>query len=221
MTTAAWPERPLVATLPTGFWLPRRRTDRHHGDGDQCGGEETSSGSVGSSQAAPEAKSAHGGSLSAIQKNHTPISIGGRPAVSELSRRPDLHKPGRVEVTIECKRLADPAAAHHREAGRIHKGVLTLVVATKPAPGICLRGCVDMHDLDIGELGEAVDEPYRREVAGAPTKQRPSLADDMVGDADTTHPGPHQRPCVVVVAVASLGEREPEAGVGEPHAFGP
>jgi hypothetical protein len=24
-----------------------------------------------------------------------------------------------------------------------------------------------------------------------------------------------------VVAVASLGEREPEAGVGEPHAFGP
>jgi hypothetical protein len=143
------------------------------------------------------------------------------PGVSELSLRSDLDEPGRVEVTIEGKRLADPTAPHHREAGCIDKGVLTLVVATKPAPGVCLGGRVDMHHLDVGELGEAIDEPDRRDVTGAPAKQCPGLADDMVGDADTTHPSLHQRCGVVVVAVASLGEREPEAGVGESHAFGP
>lgn len=104
--------------------------------------------------------------------------------------RPDLDEARGAEVTVECKRLVDPALPHHREAGRVDKRVGTLIVAAQPGPGIGLCRLADMDDQQARRPLGSLDECPGLGMAQASSEEGPRFADDMVGGQQTPGPVP-------------------------------
>jgi len=72
--------------------------------------------------------------------------------------RSHLDEPGRVEGAVERQRLTDPAPPHHGKAGRINEGILTLCPGSQPTPCFSFSGLVNVHNLDVLERPQSVDE---------------------------------------------------------------
>jgi hypothetical protein len=51
----------------------------------------------------------------------------------------------------------------------------------KPAPSFGFGALINVHNLDVFERSQSVEETNRRGVPGASTKERPCLTDDVIG----------------------------------------
>jgi hypothetical protein len=130
---------------------------------------------------------------------------------------PHLNESGRVEVTVEGKRLTNPAAPHHCKAGRVHKRVLALRAATKPPPRVSLDSFIDVNDLDVPQRGEPVKESDCSGMSRATAYQSPGFADHVIGSEHAPDTAIYECASIVMSAVTTLLQPEPEAGIRESH----
>src|SRR6266849_6719459 len=117
--------------------------------------------------------------------------------------RANLYKASRVEVPVEGKGFSDSAAPHDSEARGVHERVLALGSRAKPAPGIGFGGLIDTDNFRVRKCNQFVDEPHCCGVAGAPTKERPGLTDDVIRCDDPSNTARHDCSCKLVPAVPS------------------
>jgi hypothetical protein len=69
------------------------------------------------------------------------------------------------ETAVEGQRLLNSPSTHHSKARRIDKRILPLIPQAQSLERLRLHPLVNMHDSDVGELLETIEETHRSCVA--------------------------------------------------------
>lgn len=86
---------------------------------------------------------------------------------------------------------------------------------TEPAPRVGFDLRIELGNVDVRQPVEAIQEADRGGMPRSPAHKRPGFAHYMVGGQNSSRFCPGQRTRLLVMAVASLLQREPEASVCE------
>lgn len=132
-----------------------------------------------------------------------------------LSRSQLAKAPG-GKVSVEGQRVSYPQLSHEHEAGRIHEGVLALVVAAQPPNRIGLPFGFHADHIEPGRRLEEVEEPDCDPVPRSAPEKGPRFPADLVaGDEPPCVVLPEEKLSLPVVGVPRNQPCDPERGIDE------